>query len=273
MTTMVTRAGWGAQRPTRALTPLPRARGVKVHYTGGQVSPKIVTDHAICLQLMRTFQHQHQRVNGWSDFAYNLAACPHRRLLEGRGLGIMSAANGEGQNSGHYAILALVGSAGFTRPTDDLLHAVRDGIELLRKHGAGTEIKGHRDGYATSCPGGPLYAWIQRGAPRPAAAAAKPKPKPPAKPTPKSTPTEALVKKLPTLRLGDGRDGKDIRWHVKTMHYLLLARGYGGLDNLQDDTVFSPEHEAGVKGLQDAAGMKPTGVVDDATWALLLRVA
>jgi hypothetical protein len=49
-----------------------------------------------------------------------------------------------------------------------MLGAIRDGIELLRKHGAGNEIKGHRDGYATACPGGPLYAWVQKGAPRPA---------------------------------------------------------------------------------------------------------
>src|SRR5690606_20045753 len=45
--------------------------------------------------------------------------------------------------------------------------AIRDGIDLLRRHGAGGEIKGHRDGYATACPGGPLYAWVQKGAPRP----------------------------------------------------------------------------------------------------------
>nr|WTB30873.1 hypothetical protein OG781_16515 [Streptomyces sp. NBC_00830] len=67
----------------------------------------------------------------------------------------------------HYAIVGLVGDSGLTEPIDAMLGAIGDGIELLRAHGAGAEIKGHRDGYATACPGGPLYAWVQNGAPRP----------------------------------------------------------------------------------------------------------
>lgn len=55
-----------------------------------------------------------------------------------------------------------------------MLGAIRDGIELLRKHGAGAEIKGHRDGYATTCPGVKLYAWVKKGAPRPHGTAAEP---------------------------------------------------------------------------------------------------
>ncbi|MGW3734753.1 peptidoglycan-binding protein [Streptomyces sp. NPDC005148] len=85
--------------------------------------------------------------------------------------------------------MGLVGSDGLTEPTDEMLSAIRDGIELLRQHGAGDEIKGHRDGYATACPGGPLYAWVKEGAPRPKApepaeppAPAKPSVGSPAKP-------------------------------------------------------------------------------------------
>lgn len=78
--------------------------------------------------------------------------------------------------------------------------------------------------------------------------------------------TEVMVKKLPVLREGDHG------WHVKTMHYLLLARDYAGLDGV-DDTVFTPAHTAGVKGLQAAAGLKQDGVVGPLTWPVLLRVA
>ncbi|MFJ8470094.1 N-acetylmuramoyl-L-alanine amidase [Streptomyces swartbergensis] len=63
--------------------------------------------------------------------------------------------------------MTLLGSSGLTEPTDAMLSAIRDGIELLRKHGAGDEIKGHRDGYATACPGDELYAWVKKGALRP----------------------------------------------------------------------------------------------------------
>jgi hypothetical protein len=88
----------------------------------------------------------------------------------GRGPHHLPAANGAGLNTGHYAVLGLGGSKGFTEPTDGLLHGILDAVDYLREHGnAGREIKGHRDGYATDCPGGPLYAWVKRGAPRPSA--------------------------------------------------------------------------------------------------------
>lgn len=57
---------------------------------------------------------------------------------------------------------------------DELLHAIRDAIEHLQENGAGDEIKGHKDGYPTSCLGGPLYAWTQNGAPRPGGKPATP---------------------------------------------------------------------------------------------------
>src|SRR5690606_6603240 len=80
----------------------------------------------------------------------------------------LPAANGPGLNTGHYAVLGLVGSSGLVVPPDDMLHGIRDAIEYLREvGGAGPEIKGHRDGYATECPGEHLYAWVRRGAPRP----------------------------------------------------------------------------------------------------------
>ncbi len=94
------------------------------------------------------------------------------------------------------------------------------------------------------------------------------------KPAPKPVnPTEVAVKKLPTLKLGDGKKDKDpLKWDVKTLHYLLLARDYGGLEGL-DDTVFTKQHEAGVKGIQAAAGLKQDGICGPLTWAVLLRVA
>jgi hypothetical protein len=89
-----------------------------------------------------------------------------------------------------------------------------------------------------------------------------------ANPAPKPAPnwTEIAVKKLPLLKKGDKG------WHVKTLHYLLLARDYAGLDGVSD-TVFTAAHEAGVKGIQAAAGLKQDGEVGPLTWPVLLRVA
>jgi hypothetical protein len=61
-----------------------------------------------------------------------------------------------------------------------MVHGLVDAIGWLRglpanRMPAGDEVKGHRDGYATECPGDWLYGWIERGWPRPNDGAGKPK--------------------------------------------------------------------------------------------------
>jgi hypothetical protein len=158
--------GWPASAAPLQAT----AKGVKVHYTGGVVSTKLLKDHSLCIALWQDIREAHLAnvQENYSDVAYNYAGCVHGYLLEGRGIGRRTGANGnQTLNRAHYAVLGLIGSSGVTEPTDELLNAIRDGIERLQGHGAGKEIKGHRDGKATACPGGPLYAWVQNGAPRP----------------------------------------------------------------------------------------------------------
>ncbi|GGV91528.1 peptidoglycan recognition protein family protein [Streptomyces massasporeus] len=167
---LVTRAqlGWPASAAPTQTT----AKGVKVHYEGSPVSTKLLTDHNACIAEWKNIRASHlaNKAENYSDVAYNYAACPHGYLLEGRGLRKRTGANGnQALNQAHYAIVGLVGSSGLTKPTDAMLGAIRDGIDLLRNNGAGSEIKGHRDGYATACPGPELYAWVQKGAPRPTA--------------------------------------------------------------------------------------------------------
>lgn len=158
--------GWPASAaPSQATT-----KGVKVHYTGGHVSTALLKDHQRCIALWRDIRASHlaNKAENYADVAYNYACCVHGYVLEGRGRGRRTGANGnQTLNRAHYAVLGLIGSSGLTEPTDELLGAIRDAIEDLQEHGAGNEIKGHRDGYATACPGGPLYAWVKKGAPRP----------------------------------------------------------------------------------------------------------
>lgn len=166
---LVTRAQWGARayRTPNGATPYNRARrGVKVHYLGTAYADR---PHEKCAAYVRQIQAQHMDGNGWSDIGYSFVVCTHGYVYEGRGLKRRNSANGTtALNEQDYAVMAMVGSSGLTKPTDDQLDGVRDAIDHCREEGpAGDWLGGHRDGYATTCPGGPLYAWVQKGAPRP----------------------------------------------------------------------------------------------------------
>ncbi|MEU0199126.1 MULTISPECIES: N-acetylmuramoyl-L-alanine amidase [unclassified Streptomyces] len=170
--------GW----PASAAPVQPTAKGVKVHWLGQKVSTALAKDHSRCIALWQGIREAHlaNPKENYSDIAYNRGACVHGYVLEGRGSGRRTGANGnQTLNRAHYAIVALIGDEGLTEPTDELLHALRDGIEDLQAHGAGKEILGHKDGYGTECPGPDLYAWVKAGAPRPGGGKpAAPKPGP-----------------------------------------------------------------------------------------------
>jgi hypothetical protein len=166
---LITRSAWGARSyrtPSGAIPYAGRPRGVKVHYLGTAYSDR---PHAQCAGYVRQLQASHMDGNGWSDIGYSFVVCSHGPVYEGRGLRRRNSANGgTSLNEEHYAVCALLGSSGLTQPPDAQLHGIRDAIEYCRTKGpAGSEIKGHRDGYATACPGGPLYTWVRGGAPRP----------------------------------------------------------------------------------------------------------
>jgi hypothetical protein len=209
---LVTRAQWGARPSRYPLVHIGSTRGVKVHYEGTAVPADLAAPehHTRCDDRMRDLQRSHlaNTREDYSDIAYNYVACPHGYTYEGRGLHHKTAANGnQTLNMAHYAVCAMVGSEGLTHPTDAQLAGIRDAIELLRLHGgAGDEIRGHRDGYATACPGGPLYAWVQAGAKRPAGAggAKSPaeKPAPSARPRVDLSHVVAAAKRDPNLRQG-----------------------------------------------------------------------
>ncbi|MFD7450346.1 LysM peptidoglycan-binding domain-containing protein [Kitasatospora sp. NPDC059827] len=168
---LVPRSEWGAAAPTGAYTRISSTRGVKIHYEGSAVPGALLGDHGRCAGHVRDIQrsHQNNRSEGWLDIAYSFVVCPHGYVFEGRGLNRKNGANGNSAlNAGHYAVCAMVGTEGITSPTDAMLDGLVDAIEYCQAQGgAGGEVRGHRDGYATSCPGDELYGWVQRGAPRP----------------------------------------------------------------------------------------------------------
>ncbi|GGS49733.1 N-acetylmuramoyl-L-alanine amidase [Planobispora rosea] len=244
---LVSRREWGARSPRGSYSSLTSTRGVKIHYTGGRVDPGIVNDHARCVKLVKSIQSHHMDGNGWVDIGYSMIACPHRKVFVGRGPKRLPAANGAGLNSAHYAVLGLVGSSGLVQPNDAMLHAILDAVEYLRdRGGAGREIKGHRDGYSTSCPGDPLYAWIRRGAPRPGGDG---DPEPP-EPHP-SFPGRTL--KYPPVMVGED---------VRTWQRQMRERGW----DIDVDGLYGPSSRDVCRAFQEEKDLAVTGAVDRATW-------
>jgi peptidoglycan hydrolase-like protein with peptidoglycan-binding domain len=89
---------------------------------------------------------------------------------------------------------------------------------------------------------------------------------PASKPTPAElTWTEKIVKTLPLLKVGS--HGYD----VKTVFYLLHARGLGLMGGI-DDTMFGEPLDEALRRFQKAAGLTADGVCGPKTWAKLLRV-
>ncbi|MFD5874084.1 peptidoglycan-binding protein [Streptomyces sp. NPDC060322] len=223
----VTRSQWGARPSRYDLVYIGSTRGVKIHYEGTAVPVALAKDenHTSCAGRVRAIQASHlaNRQEDYSDIAYTAMVCPHGYVYEGRGSHRKTGANGnQTLNANHYAVCAMVGDSGLTTPTDKQLAGLRDAVEWLRASGgAGSEIKGHRDGFATACPGGPLYAWVQKGAPRPGGTTPS-KPKPPTyepfpgvgwfKANPRSPIVTAMGRRLVSVKCSAYRSGPGPQW-------------------------------------------------------------
>lgn len=175
MVTFVPRSelGWPPSAAPEQLT----AYGVKIHYEGTHVS---IDSHDECVEEVKAIRRSHlaNTTENYSDIAYNLLACRHGYVFEGRGRRKRTGANGNQElNRGHYAICGLLGDSGDTEPTPEMIEGIKWGITYLRQDCTSKDIGGHRDGYATSCPGEPLWRLVQNGG-------LEPDGSPPPKPSP-----------------------------------------------------------------------------------------
>jgi len=110
--------------------------------------------------MVRSIQAFHQDSRGWADIAYNFLVCQHGLIYEGRGLTRGSAANGTtAANLSYYAICAITGE-GDPTPTA-LISGLQSACQMVRDHGAGSVVVGHRDLFQTACPGTFLYAQVK----------------------------------------------------------------------------------------------------------------
>ncbi|MEU0492551.1 peptidoglycan-binding domain-containing protein [Nocardiopsis sp. NPDC006139] len=281
---LVPREDWADRRISdSAFSNVGRTRGVKFHYTGGFLSPKIVDDHDECIRRMNGFVAGHL-AQGWTWGGYNVCACGHKdsrgRYLvhEWRGIGKLPAANGPGLNSGHQAVLLLVGSSGHTTPTTDQVAAGREAAALIRERGHGSEIKGHRDGYSTSCPGEPLYRLLRAGKLTPGASGGgsgesggetpKPRPTKPGEKPPYAFPLPAGHWFGPPHR--DPRNHSGYHWasdrpHIEKLQRRLRDRGWA----ITVDGRYGTNTAGTVELFQREKNLRPDGLVGAQTWPVL----
>ncbi|QOV40129.1 peptidoglycan-binding domain-containing protein [Streptomyces ferrugineus] len=155
---IISRATWGAKpwNGAPATVSLSKRTEFFVHYDGG--TPITRTGYAI----MRAIEAGHIN-QGWSGVGYNFVIDQAGNIYEGRGWTLQGAHCPNHNISGIGVQIAIGGDQA---PSAKALAACRALYEeACRKTGRTLAKRGHRDGFATACPGTRLYTWVQAGMP------------------------------------------------------------------------------------------------------------
>ncbi|MFF7358889.1 peptidoglycan recognition protein [Streptomyces filipinensis] len=179
---IVTRRGWGADESLRlsGFTYMKKIKAAFVHHTAS--GNKYACSQAS--SVIRGIYRYHVQSMGWRDMGYNFLVDKCGTIYEGRAGGVAKAVLGAhtaGFNADSMGI-AVIGTYGSAKPPGAAVRAVaRLTAWKLGLYGANPRgrtyltsgggnlypkgkkvrlnvISGHRDGYATECPGKRLYA-------------------------------------------------------------------------------------------------------------------
>lgn len=153
---IVSRATWGAKpwNGTPDHVTLSQRTEFFIHYHGGE--PPYSTGVRVPREIEKIHIGQ-----GWAGVGYNFVIDQDGTIYEGRGWE-KQGAHCPGHNISGLGVQIAIG--GDQEPSAKALSAARALYdEACRKAGRTLAKKGHRDGIATACPGGPLYAWIKAG--------------------------------------------------------------------------------------------------------------
>ncbi|MES4892872.1 peptidoglycan recognition protein [Streptomyces sp. NPDC096012] len=181
---IVTRRGWGADESLRegGFVYTKKVKAAFVHHTASG-------NKYTCAQapsVIRSIYRYHVKSMGWRDIGYNFLVDKCGTVYEGRAGGVAKAVLGAhtlGFNTNSMGI-AVIGSYGTSKPSSAAVTAVArlaawklglykadprgktyltSGGGNLYANGESVRlnvISGHRDGYATTCPGKKLYATL-----------------------------------------------------------------------------------------------------------------
>jgi hypothetical protein len=147
---IVSRAEWGARKPTRSHRISLPTRDLFIHHTDS-------TGHTAAA--VRAIQAFHMDRRNWSDIAYSFLVNRDGVVFEGRGAGV-AGGHTAGHNTTSHAI-CLIGRFEQHHPTDAQLAATAELVRHGQANGWWGDITGgHRDarGASTLCPGRHLQA-------------------------------------------------------------------------------------------------------------------
>lgn len=153
-----TREDWACPPTTVENLDPAGVQGVAWHYPGGYSYR--YDGHDICLRTVRSWDQMH-RNRGWRMLGYNGLICWHGYFIEGRSRWNhflnRSAANGSvAANLAHLGFQFMWGPKDGPVP-DHMYRMAGEVTARARAQGAGNRITGHRDHYATECPGDDIY--------------------------------------------------------------------------------------------------------------------
>lgn len=261
---IVSRATWGAKpwNGTPNAVALTSRTEFFVHYDGA--NHITATGKSVPQAIDR--QHIAQ---GWAGIGYNFVIDQDGTIFEGRGWGKQGAHCPDHNISGIGVQIAIGGNQEPSAKALASARALYD--EACRKTGRTLAKKGHKDGFATLCPGGPLYAWVKAGMP---AGEYEAEPEP-AKPSTPSTPAPSWDGKsypgASAFVIGKSHAA------VTLLGKRLVAHGFGKRYTSGPGPKFSETDRLSVQDFQLAQGYKGTAKGGDAdgypgssTWSKLL---
>lgn len=151
-----TRSAWGAQPPKgpNALWRTGNPKGLVIHWVGGGTMNLDNKPHSACLSAVRSIQ-ANEMAKEYNDIAYNLLACPHGVLIEGRGTAVAGAANGgtSGANANYASLCLLLGKG-------DIFNVKYQPVIAEARRIFGGNLLAHRQVNFTQCPGIEITEWV-----------------------------------------------------------------------------------------------------------------
>lgn len=145
--TSVTRDRWAGKRLT-----------IRVHHTA-DTPPRPNASVGEEAAYMRRVQAFHQNVRGYADIAYSYVIMPSGRVYVGRGWGVHGA-----HTLNHNGDVGICFAGTYTKmePTHSSLVAFWQLKRRLQRRGLRVaDIAGHRETFATSCPGDAVMKALQ----------------------------------------------------------------------------------------------------------------